>query len=132
DVPKVAGGEYASSVDGPRVTIVEAAFFADTQNNALLDEIATQALQLGPQMLSGRRCHSGAPGSGSAAGLTPASGRQRVNRAPEAHMAATASDRSSGSSQRSTTPRQAVTASVSAAITAARAEFGFFTGFGVA
>ncbi|WP_245566024.1 hypothetical protein [Thermocrispum municipale] len=54
DVPKVAGGEYASSVDGPRVTIVEAAFFADTQNNALLDEIATQALQLGPQMISGR------------------------------------------------------------------------------
>lgn len=48
--PEVAGGNYASNVAGNTLTIVESAFFGDTRNRALLDEITTTALQVGPEM----------------------------------------------------------------------------------
>ncbi|GEM_PF-2881423 len=53
-LPQVAGGKYASKTSGPRLTIVEAAFFGDTRNAALLDQITTQALRLEPKMRARR------------------------------------------------------------------------------
>ncbi|MGH3433662.1 MAG: hypothetical protein ACRDQB_12590 [Thermocrispum sp.] len=49
-VPEVAGGSYASSLSGPTLTIVESAFYGDTENKALLAEITTQALQVAGQL----------------------------------------------------------------------------------
>lgn len=48
--PQVAGGAYASNTSGDTVTVVESAFYGDTKNQALLDEIAAHALQIAPQM----------------------------------------------------------------------------------
>lgn len=48
--PQVAGGNYASDVSGDTVTIVESAFFGDTKNQALLDEITAEALQIAGQL----------------------------------------------------------------------------------
>lgn len=50
DAPEVAGGNYASSTTGNSVTIIESAFFGDTKNRALLDEITAQALQVAATM----------------------------------------------------------------------------------
>jgi hypothetical protein len=48
--PEVAGGNYESSATGNAVTIIESAFFGDTKNQALLDEITAQALQVAATM----------------------------------------------------------------------------------
>lgn len=44
--PRVAGGNYASSVAGNKVTIIESAFYREHRDQALLDEITTQALEV--------------------------------------------------------------------------------------
>ena len=49
-VPKVAGGNYASGVVGPRLTIVEASFYGNTKKRALLNDITAAAVQLGTQL----------------------------------------------------------------------------------
>ena len=48
--PEVAGGAYASNTSGNTITVVESAFYGDTKNQSLLDEITAHALQIAPQM----------------------------------------------------------------------------------
>lgn len=48
--PEVAGGTYASNTVGETVTIVESAFYGDTKNQALLEEITAQALKVGAEI----------------------------------------------------------------------------------
>ncbi|SFB55867.1 hypothetical protein SAMN05216266_11966 [Amycolatopsis marina] len=45
--PKVAGGEYNSSVEGGEVTIVEARLFDDSDDKELLSRVTEDALRLG-------------------------------------------------------------------------------------
>lgn len=49
-VPDVAGGAYASTAEGETVTIVESAFFGDTKDKALLEEITAQAVEVGAEL----------------------------------------------------------------------------------
>ncbi|WP_020665934.1 hypothetical protein [Amycolatopsis nigrescens] len=46
DAPKISGGQYDSRVSGSEVTIVEAEFFQGHQDDALLQRISAEALQL--------------------------------------------------------------------------------------
>lgn len=46
NAPEVAGGEYASRVEGRKLTIVESAFYADHTDDELLARIAKDALHL--------------------------------------------------------------------------------------
>lgn len=48
--PKVAGGAYASAIDGTEVTIVESAFFRGYDNKDLLARISADALRLGDML----------------------------------------------------------------------------------
>ncbi|WP_252365146.1 hypothetical protein [Saccharomonospora piscinae] len=51
--PVVANGEYHSVVDGRDVTIVEAAFFAEHSDPALLEKISTDAVRLTEHLRAG-------------------------------------------------------------------------------
>lgn len=44
--PRVAGGNYASQAAGDKVTIIESAFYGEHRNQALLDEITAQGLEV--------------------------------------------------------------------------------------
>lgn len=46
NAPKVAAGEYKSKIVGPRVTIVEANFFGDVENEGVLTRVASDARRL--------------------------------------------------------------------------------------